>query len=106
MQIRVKNTGTRSGAESVLLYFTPPHVHNAPRKQLIGFEKIYLEPHEAKNVVFKVDPCKDLSIADEEGERKLAFGKHIFQIGNLRKYVVLRPSVERKASADGKPVNY
>lgn len=81
-------------------------MHNAPRKQLIGFEKIYLEPHEAKNVVFKVDVCKDLSIADEEGERKLAFGKHVFQIGNLRKYVVLRPSIKQKVSTDWKPVNY
>ncbi|XP_078166837.1 beta-xylosidase/alpha-L-arabinofuranosidase 1-like isoform X2 [Carex rostrata] len=106
VQIRVQNTGSRSGADSVLLYFTPPHVHNAPRKQLIGFEKIYLEPHEAKNVVFKVDVCKDLSIADEEGERKLAFGKHVFQIGNLRKYVILRPSIKQKVSSDWKPVNY
>jgi xylan 1,4-beta-xylosidase len=96
VKLRVKNTGTRAGAESVLLYFTPPHVHNAPQKQLIGFEKIYLEPHETKNVTFKIDVCKDLSIADEEGERKLALGKHILHIGNLLKYFSLRPSVEQK----------
>ncbi|KAJ1703933.1 hypothetical protein LUZ63_003712 [Rhynchospora breviuscula] len=93
VRVRVQNTGTRPGADSVLLYFTPPHVHNAPRKQLISFEKVYLEPWEAKNVVFKVDVCKDLSIADEEGGRKLALGIHSFQIGNLQKYIVLKPSL-------------
>lgn len=79
----------------MLLYFTPPHVHNAPIKQLIGFEKIYLEPREAKDVTFEIDVCKDLSIADEEGERKLALGNHILHIGNLEKYFALRPAVER-----------
>jgi beta-glucosidase len=54
--INVKNTGKRAGAEVVQLY-----IHDAesslerPYKELKGFQKVYLEPGESKDVTMTID---------------------------------------------------
>ncbi|KAL8097527.1 hypothetical protein AgCh_030595 [Apium graveolens] len=42
--------GRMSGSHTVLLFWTPPNVHNSPQKQLMGFEKVFLTPKEKENV--------------------------------------------------------
>ncbi|KQJ84878.1 beta-D-xylosidase 4 [Brachypodium distachyon] len=84
VRLRVHNTGEMAGAHTVLLFSSPPAVHNAPAKHLLGFEKLNLEPGQAGVAAFKVDVCKDLSVVDELGNRKVALGGHTLHVGDLK----------------------
>ncbi|KAK7328197.1 hypothetical protein VNO77_22299 [Canavalia gladiata] len=55
----VKNIGQMSSSHIVLLFFTPPNVHNAPQKHLLAVEKVHLPGQSEAHVRFKVDVCKD-----------------------------------------------
>ncbi|KAF9611123.1 hypothetical protein IFM89_027067, partial [Coptis chinensis] len=85
----VKNTGM-TGSHIVFLYSSPPNVHNSPKKHLIGFEKVLLAPQGEELVQFKVDVCKDLSMVDELGSRKVALGLHVLHVGNLKHSLTIR----------------
>lgn len=80
---KVKNVGKIKGSYSVLLFSNPPQgIHNVPQKQLLDFEKVMLGPQEERLVKFKVDGCKHLSVVDEDGNRKIALGKHVLHVGD------------------------
>ncbi|KAK9130044.1 hypothetical protein Sjap_010531 [Stephania japonica] len=80
----VKNNGNMGGSHTVLLFSTPPSVHNSPKKHLLGFQKVYLGSQMEDIMKFKVDVCKDLSVVDEVGSRKVALGSHVLHVGSLR----------------------
>ncbi|KAJ1402269.1 Immunoglobulin-like fold [Sesbania bispinosa] len=84
IHLRIKNKGGMSSSHTVFLFSTPPAVHNAPQKQLLGFEKVQLRGKSEALVSFKVDVCKDLSVVDELGNRKVALGEHLLHVGNLK----------------------
>ncbi|RWW10687.1 hypothetical protein GW17_00025759 [Ensete ventricosum] len=90
VHLRVRNSGNIAGSHTVFLFSTPPAVHGAPRKHLLGFEKVFLGPKAAGLVVFKVDVCKDLSVVDELGNRKLALGSHVLHLGSLKHSLSLK----------------
>ncbi|CAD6262059.1 unnamed protein product [Miscanthus lutarioriparius] len=90
VHLRVRNAGEMSGGHTVFLFSSPPAVHNAPAKHLLGFEKVSLEPGQAGVVAFKVDVCKDLSVVDELGNRKVALGSHTLHVGDLKHTLNLR----------------
>uniref|UniRef100_A0A5B7B1T3 Putative Beta-D-xylosidase 4 n=1 Tax=Davidia involucrata TaxID=16924 RepID=A0A5B7B1T3_DAVIN len=83
IHLRVKNVGKMGGSQTVLLFSTPPSVHNSPQKQLVGFEKVFLTGRKEAVVTFKVDVCKDLSVVDELGNRKVALGRHLLHVGSV-----------------------
>lgn len=84
VHLNVHNAGNMAGSHTVFLYFTPPAVHNAPQKHLIGFEKVWVEGNGKGVVKFSVDLCRDLSVVDEVGNRKVALGAHTLHVGNLK----------------------
>ena len=84
VRLNVHNSGSMAGGHTVLLFFTPPTVHGAPQTHLLGFEKVFLEGNGKGEVVFKVDACRDLSVTDEVGDRKVALGAHTLHVGNLK----------------------
>ncbi|XP_023911286.2 beta-xylosidase/alpha-L-arabinofuranosidase 2 isoform X1 [Quercus suber] len=84
IHLRVKNMGSISGSHTVFLFTTPPSIHNSPRKHLLGFEKVFLTGQTETLVKFKVDVCKDLSVVDELGTRKVALGQHVLHVGSLK----------------------
>lgn len=84
VHLRVKNTGKMRGTDTVFLFSSPPSVHNSPQKHLLGFEKVSLDPQTEGLVRFKVDVCKDLSLVDEVGGRKVALGQHVIHVGSLK----------------------
>ncbi|XP_047315106.1 beta-xylosidase/alpha-L-arabinofuranosidase 2-like [Impatiens glandulifera] len=91
IRMRVKNVGGMSGGQTLFLFTSPPSVHNAPRKHLLGFEKVkMLRPKEEGSVSFKVDVCKDLSVVDEVGNRKIALGQHLLHVGDLKHSLNIR----------------
>ena len=77
----VKNTGSRVGKESVLLYSSDLIASVVPdNKRLRAFSKVELQPGETKTVSFSL-PAKDLAFvgADlkwvlEEGEFRISCG--------------------------------
>ncbi|KAL8201219.1 hypothetical protein R6Q57_012558 [Mikania cordata] len=82
--IGVKNVGKMNGSYSVLLFsYPPPWTHNIPQLQLLDFEKVFLGPQEVRLVRFQVDGCKHLSVVDEDGNRKVALGEHVLQVGDV-----------------------
>jgi len=79
--IDVKNTGSREGKESVLLFTSQLYASIAPDfKRLRGFDKIDLQAGETKTVTFSITP-KDLAFVNdisktvtEAGEFKVLIG--------------------------------
>lgn len=57
---RVENTGARAGAETVQVYVTPAETEtDRPAQELKGFEKVYLEPGESRQVRIPVEDWKE-----------------------------------------------
>lgn len=55
--VSVTNTGSIAGAEVVQLYITDNKASvKRPAKELKGFDKVFLQPGETKNVTFSVSP--------------------------------------------------
>ncbi|GLT27328.1 hypothetical protein SLA2020_023340 [Shorea laevis] len=90
IHMKVQNTGLISGSHTVFLFSSPPSVHNSPQKHLISFEKVFLSGKGEAMVRFKVDVCKDLSVSDEVGSRKVALGEHVLHVGTLKHSLTIR----------------
>ncbi|KAL1557814.1 NAD(P)H-dependent D-xylose reductase (XR) [Salvia divinorum] len=90
IRVRVKNVGEMRGSHTVLLFSSPPQLHNAPQKQLVGFQKLDLEAGGEGVARFDVDVCKDLSVVDENGKRKLGLGDHLLHVGSLKHSLKIR----------------
>ncbi|KAL9259944.1 Beta-D-xylosidase 4-like protein [Drosera capensis] len=81
--LKVINNSTLDARETVFLFSSPPSVHNAPHKHLVGFEKILVPANSEATVKFKINPCRDLSLVDELGNRRIALGTHQLLIGDV-----------------------
>ncbi|KAK1302485.1 Beta-xylosidase/alpha-L-arabinofuranosidase 2 [Acorus calamus] len=90
VELRVMNNGTMDGSHVVFLYSSPPAVHNAPKKQLLAFERVTLGAQREGVVAFRVDVCKDLGVVDELGNRKVGIGSHVLHVGNLKHSLSVR----------------
>ncbi|WP_394238209.1 beta-glucosidase [Niallia oryzisoli] len=55
VNVTVTNTGKVAGAEVVQVYLGIP-VKGQPPKRLVGFQKVYLEPSESREVTLTIDP--------------------------------------------------
>lgn len=83
VHLKIKNVGKMSGSHTVFMFSSPPAVHGAPQKHLLGFEKLFLSPNEEGIARFRIDVCKHLSVVDETGNRKVALGHHVLHVGDL-----------------------
>ncbi|XP_076933812.1 beta-xylosidase/alpha-L-arabinofuranosidase 1-like [Bidens hawaiensis] len=90
VDISVINMGKLSGSHTVLLFSSPPTIYNAPQKELIDFKKVRFGPWQRSVVRFRVDVCKQLSVVDEEGNRKVALGQHALQVGDIKHNVSVK----------------
>ncbi|MGN1386309.1 MAG: beta-glucosidase [Bacillus sp. (in: firmicutes)] len=55
VNVTVTNTGKVAGAEVVQVYLGIP-INGQPPKRLVGFQKVYLEPNESREVTITIDP--------------------------------------------------
>jgi beta-glucosidase len=91
----VRNTGKRSGAEIAQVYAALPAAANEPPKRLVGWEKISLEPGEAKTVTVKLEP-KLLSVFNEQSDDwELLTGEYRFLVGGSSRSTPLNATVSR-----------
>jgi beta-glucosidase len=82
VKIDVKNTGNRAGKEVVQLYLTDMYGSvTRPNKQLKAFEKVLLNPGEAKTVEFKLNK-QNLSFIGLENKRIVEPGEFKVTIEN------------------------
>lgn len=54
--LRVRNTGDRRGAEVPQVYLGFPEQAGEPPKRLVGFEKVWLDPGESREITVVIDP--------------------------------------------------
>ncbi|XP_078439014.1 putative beta-D-xylosidase 2 [Wolffia australiana] len=82
MLVEVENKGDRGGAETVLVFASPPKRHGAAIRQLVGFEKVQVAERSKVQVRLGIDVCKHLSFADRNGIRRIAMGEHVLHVGD------------------------
>ena len=81
VEVEVENTGERAGDEVVLLYLQDVYASvTRPVKELKGFARVSLAPHEKKTLRFELPPeafsllDRDMKRTIEPGEFRLAVG--------------------------------
>jgi beta-glucosidase len=79
--VRVRNTGSRSGAEVVQLYLHDPVAQTTrPVVKLIGYARVVLEPGEAARVSFRV-PADLAALVGVDGRRVVEPGEVELRLG-------------------------
>ena len=91
IKIKVKNVGDMAGDHVVMLLWNPPTAaisKGAPRKQLVGFERIHgLHPQEETDILVDLNVCKHLSYADEEANKVVSIGMHTITVEELEHHL-------------------
>ncbi|CAK9150069.1 unnamed protein product [Ilex paraguariensis] len=85
VNVGVKNHGEIDGPHVVLVFWKPASsqgVTGIPNVQLVGFERVVVKREKTEMVTVELDVCKDLSVADGDGKRKLITGQHALVIGS------------------------
>ncbi|XVF44988.1 hypothetical protein PTKIN_Ptkin02bG0169400 [Pterospermum kingtungense] len=98
--IGVKNNGPMNGSHVVLLFWKPPSsggVTGAPNLQLVGFERVEVNRGKTQTVTISLDVCKELTLVDAEGKRKLVIGQHTLFVGSSSEHQVRHHFVVRQA---------
>ena len=71
VSVKVKNTGTKDGAEVVQLYAVHPQTGGqTPKKQLKGFKRVELAAGEEQTVEFELS-LRDMALYDEAAQRTI-----------------------------------
>ena len=95
--VNVKNTGKRAGSEVVQLYIHDVNSSvDRPKKELKGFQKVYLQPGENKEVSITINK-EALSFYDESSSSwKAEAGKFEAMVGNTSDNLKLKKVFELK----------
>ena len=93
--VNVKNTGKRAGAETVQLYIHDVKASvDRPQKELKGFQKVYLQPGESKDISITINK-EALSFYDEASSSwKAEAGKFEALVGNAADNLKLKKAFE------------
>jgi beta-glucosidase len=76
VSVEVRNDGQRAGDEVVQAYLDyPPGDALAPKRSLVGFQRVHLAPGESRRVSFQLDPRR-LSSVDATGQRAVLPGEY------------------------------
>lgn len=96
VKVKVTNTGTREGKETVQLYVRDIYSSvSTPKQQLKGFSKVNLKPGESKVVEIKL-PMKELALWNARMEEVVEPGDFELQIGSASDDIKLREIVTVK----------
>ncbi|MFN1215702.1 glycoside hydrolase family 3 N-terminal domain-containing protein [Chryseobacterium kwangjuense] len=92
--VKIKNTGTKAGSEVVQLYVKDILASVArPVIELKGFQKIYLNSGESRQVTIQV-PVRDLQFLDENMKWTVEKGMYRIMVGNSSKNLPLKQNIE------------
>ncbi|WP_254460814.1 glycoside hydrolase family 3 C-terminal domain-containing protein [Xanthomonas sacchari] len=76
----VRNTGARAGDEVVQVYLQYPQRAQSPLRSLVGFQRVHLQPGEARTLSFALD-ARQLSDVDRSGQRAVEAGDYRLFVG-------------------------
>lgn len=77
VSVDVENTGSVAGDETVMWFIADPFCSiTRPEKELKYFEKKRIEPGKTETFTFTIDPMRDLSFVDADGNRFLEPGEY------------------------------
>ncbi len=80
--VTLENTGTMAGATVVQVYVAPPlGGQDRPSHELKGFEKIYLEPKEKRQISFILDHRAFAYYSEDERKWSIPYGEYKLEIG-------------------------
>lgn len=88
IHIDVENIGDMDGTHTLMIFATLPVGKHAPEKQLVAFEKVHIVAKSQKRVRIDIDACKHLSMADNNGIRRIPLGEHSLHIGDDIKHSI------------------
>ena len=80
VDVTVRNTGPRAGDEVVQAYLQAIDVPLAPRRALVAFRRVRLDPGESRHVSLDLSP-RQLSTVDATGQRAVVAGRYRLSIG-------------------------
>nr|WP_245747173.1 glycoside hydrolase family 3 protein [Frateuria terrea] len=80
VDVTVRNTGPRAGDEVVQAYLQAIDVPLAPRRALVAFRRVRLNPGESRHVSLDLSP-RQLSTVDATGQRAVVAGRYRLSIG-------------------------
>ncbi|MCK5342253.1 MAG: fibronectin type III-like domain-contianing protein, partial [Candidatus Heimdallarchaeota archaeon] len=83
INVKITNVGNRAGAEVIQVYSEDVKCSvDRPHRELVGFEKVFLEPNETKSVLIEIRG-KDLAFYDvSSNDWNLEKGDFILHIGS------------------------
>jgi beta-glucosidase len=84
--VEITNSGKLAGDEVAEAYLIPPASGNgglSPKLQLVGYQRIHLQPAESRIVTFDLAP-RSISEADAEGNRSVQAGSYKLAIGGAQ----------------------
>lgn len=85
VRVSVTNTGEMDGSHVLMLFSKmPPVLTGVPEKQLIGFDRVHVRAKEMIETEFVIDPCKQLTVANDVGKRVIPLGTHVLLLGDLQ----------------------
>ncbi|RZK60430.1 MAG: beta-glucosidase [Pedobacter sp.] len=85
VQVEVSNTGEMDGKETAFWFISDPYASiSRPTRELKYFEKKEIKVGEKKIFLFEIDPMRDLSFPDADGNRRLENGDFYVQINNQK----------------------
>lgn len=76
----MRNTGARAGDEVVQVYLQYPQRAQSPLRSLVGFQRVHLQPGEARTLSFALD-ARQLSDVDRSGQRAVEAGDYRLFVG-------------------------
>ncbi len=95
VEVTVKNTGDRAGGEAVLVFVSDVCASITPYvKQLKAFDKVYLQPGEAKTLSFTLD-FDAFGMINEDYVPEAQAGEFLIQVGSQAASFILEKSILR-----------
>jgi beta-glucosidase len=96
LSFKVKNSGSRAGAEIAEVYAALPESAGEPPKRLVGWSKVKLDAGQSKEVTIEVE-AKYLSIFNVERDAwQLVPGNYTFLVGGSSQSLPLKESINLK----------
>ncbi len=93
VSVKVKNTGTRSGKEVVMLFSSDLYASISPDNQrLRAFKKVSLEPGETKTVDFEITP-RNLAFYNQKNQLMAEKGEFVLRVDTLHQKISLNETV-------------
>lgn len=94
ISVKLTNIGSRAGSEVIQIYSEDVNSSiNRPKRELVGFEKVFLEPNETKTVPIKIKG-RDLAFYDvSNSDWKLEKGSFILHIGSSSRDIHLEQKI-------------